>query len=50
MAHFYYVHFAFPTYFKNIFEGHVATQFMESRARPDIGGGVEYARCGRETS
>jgi 3-ketosteroid 9alpha-monooxygenase subunit A len=36
MAHFYYVHFAFPTYFKNIFEGHVATQFMESRGRPDI--------------
>jgi 3-ketosteroid 9alpha-monooxygenase subunit A len=37
MAHFYYVHFAFPTYFKNIFEGHVATQYMESRGRPDIG-------------
>ena len=43
MAHFYYVHFAFPTYFKNIFEGHVATQFMESRGRPDIGQGSQYA-------
>jgi 3-ketosteroid 9alpha-monooxygenase subunit A len=43
MAHFYYVHFAFPTYFKNIFEGHVATQYMESRGRPDIGKGSQYA-------
>ncbi len=43
MAHFYYVHFAFPTYFKNIFEGHVATQFMESRGRPDVGTGGQYA-------
>ena len=43
MAHFYYVHFAFPTYFKNIFEGHVATQFMESRGRPDIGAGSQYS-------
>jgi 3-ketosteroid 9alpha-monooxygenase subunit A len=33
MAHFYYIHFAFPTYFKNIFEGHVATQYLNSRAR-----------------
>ena len=43
MAHFYYVHFAFPTYFKNVFEGHVATQFMESRGRPDVGSGGQYA-------
>jgi len=43
MAHFYYVHFAFPTYFKNVFEGHVATQFMESRGRADIGKGGQYA-------
>ncbi|WP_183093651.1 Rieske 2Fe-2S domain-containing protein [Nocardioides stalactiti] len=35
MAHFYYVHFAFPTSFRNIFEGHTATQFMESTGRPD---------------
>jgi 3-ketosteroid 9alpha-monooxygenase subunit A len=35
MAHFYYVHFSFPTSFRNVFEGHVATQFMESKGRPD---------------
>jgi 3-ketosteroid 9alpha-monooxygenase subunit A len=39
MAHFYYVHFAFPTSFRNVFEGHVATQFMESKGRPDMAGG-----------
>ncbi|MGN6160221.1 MAG: Rieske 2Fe-2S domain-containing protein [Marmoricola sp.] len=35
MAHFYYVHFAFPTSFRNIFEGHTATQYMSSTGRPD---------------
>ena len=39
MAHFYYVHFAFPTNFRNGFEGHLATQFMESVGRPDMAGG-----------
>jgi len=39
MAHFYYVHFAFPTNFRNVFEGHQATQFMESVGRPDMAGG-----------
>ena len=39
MAHFYYVHFSFPTSFRNVFEGHVATQFMESKGRPDMSGG-----------
>lgn len=39
MAHFYYVHFAFPTSFRNVFEGHQATQFMESKGRPDVSGG-----------
>ena len=37
MAHFYYIHFAFPTYFKNVLDGHVATQYLNSRARPDKG-------------
>jgi 3-ketosteroid 9alpha-monooxygenase subunit A len=41
MAHFFYIHFAFPTYFKNIFEGHVATQYLDSRGRPDIGAGSD---------
>ncbi|MFL6105571.1 MAG: Rieske 2Fe-2S domain-containing protein [Marmoricola sp.] len=39
MAHFYYVHFSFPTSFRNVFEGHVATQYMESTGRPDKAGG-----------
>src|SRR3546814_2705938 len=30
MAHFFYIHFAFPTNFRNVLEGHMATQFMES--------------------
>ncbi|WP_309649815.1 Rieske 2Fe-2S domain-containing protein [Nocardioides sp.] len=38
MAHFFYIHFAFPTNFRNVFEGHVATQFMESTGRPDMDG------------
>jgi 3-ketosteroid 9alpha-monooxygenase subunit A len=42
MAHFFYIHFAFPTYFKNVFEGHVATQYMHSRGRPDAGQGGGY--------
>jgi 3-ketosteroid 9alpha-monooxygenase subunit A len=36
MAHFFYVHFSFPTYFKNVFEGHTATQFMKGVGREDI--------------
>ncbi|ALO13260.1 dioxygenase Rieske iron-sulfur component [Streptomyces venezuelae] len=36
MAHFFYVHYAFPTYFKNIFDGHIATQYMESAPRGDM--------------
>ncbi|MFH8730469.1 MULTISPECIES: Rieske 2Fe-2S domain-containing protein [unclassified Streptomyces] len=36
MAHFFYVHYAFPNYFKNIFDGHVATQYMESTPRGDV--------------
>ena len=39
MAHFYYVHFSFPTSFRNVFEGTQATQFMESKGRPDKTGG-----------
>ena len=35
MAHFFYVHYSFPTYFKNVFEGHVASQFMRGKARED---------------
>ncbi|GAA4481831.1 Rieske 2Fe-2S domain-containing protein [Rhodococcus olei] len=35
MAHFFYVHYSFPTYFKNVFEGQVASQFMRGQARED---------------
>ncbi|MEV6066301.1 Rieske 2Fe-2S domain-containing protein [Nocardia sp. NPDC052001] len=43
MAHFFYIHYAYPTYFKNVLEGHIATQFLETKARPDIGMGTKYA-------
>ncbi|QLL05701.1 Rieske 2Fe-2S domain-containing protein [Mycobacterium vicinigordonae] len=39
MAHFFYIHGSLPTYFKNIFEGHVATQYMNGEGRPDMGSG-----------
>src|SRR6478752_1475547 len=42
MAHFFYIHFAFPTFFKNVFEGHIATQYLNTRSRPDIGGVSNY--------
>nr|BAA25601.1 orf12 [Rhodococcus erythropolis] len=42
MAHFFYVHYSFPKYFKNIFEGHVASQYMESVGREDVISGTNY--------
>ncbi|MFI0446547.1 Rieske 2Fe-2S domain-containing protein [Actinomadura sp. 6N118] len=36
MAHFFYIHYSFPTYFKNVFEGHIAAQYMNSKSRPDV--------------
>ncbi|SDE67528.1 3-ketosteroid 9alpha-monooxygenase subunit A, partial [Rhodococcus tukisamuensis] len=42
MAHFFYVHYSMPTYFKNVFEGHTATQFMISKPRADIDNGTNY--------
>ena len=43
MAHFFYVHFAFPTFFKNVFEGHIASQYLRTRSRPDVGGASNYS-------
>jgi 3-ketosteroid 9alpha-monooxygenase subunit A len=43
MAHFFYIHFSFPVYFKNIFEGHIATQNMNSKRRPDVDVGTNYS-------
>jgi len=42
MAHFFYIHYAFPTYFKNIFEGHIATQYLNTKGRPDAGMASNY--------
>ena len=43
MAHFFYVHFGFPKYFKNVFEGHTATQYLQNHCRPDVGSmGTQY--------
>ena len=36
MAHFFYIHGSLPTHFKNIFEGHVATQYMSTGVRADL--------------
>jgi 3-ketosteroid 9alpha-monooxygenase subunit A len=36
MAHFFYIHYGLPTYFKNVFEGHIASQFLHNVGRPDI--------------
>ncbi len=44
MTHFFYIHFAFPTNFRNVFEGHMATQFMESTGRPYM----QAEACGDE--
>lgn len=38
MPHFFYIHYAFPTYFKNVFDGHIASQYLHSRGRPDVYG------------
>ena len=43
MAHFFYIHFAFPTFFKNVMEGHVVTQYLETRGRPDVSVGSAYS-------
>jgi len=43
MAHFFYVHHAYPVYFKNTLEGHIATQFMHSKGRPDIQTAASYS-------
>lgn len=36
MAHFFYIHYAYPTSFRNVFDGHTATQVMTSKSRPDV--------------
>lgn len=36
MAHFFYIHGSLPTYFKNVFEGHIATQYFDGISRDDV--------------
>jgi 3-ketosteroid 9alpha-monooxygenase subunit A len=48
MAHFFYIHFAFPTYFRNVFEGHIASQYLDTRSRADID--AESGRASRDGS
>ncbi|KRA29516.1 MULTISPECIES: Rieske 2Fe-2S domain-containing protein [unclassified Nocardioides] len=36
MAHFFYIHYSFPTYFKNVFEGTAAYQYMDGAGRDDV--------------
>ena len=49
MAHFFYIHFAFPTFFKNVFEGHIASQYLNTRSRSDVDTGSNYS-SGEETA
>lgn len=49
MAHFFYVHYALPDYFKNVFEGETAAQYMNSHGRPDIDFGSGYAESRLES-
>lgn len=44
MAHFFYIHYSFPVYFKNVFEGHIASQHMNSKPRADVDLGTNYSR------
>ncbi|MGA8254808.1 MAG: Rieske 2Fe-2S domain-containing protein [Mycobacterium sp.] len=48
MAHFFYVHYSFPTYFKNVFEGHLASQYMRSTGRDDIALRSNYTKAAGE--
>jgi 3-ketosteroid 9alpha-monooxygenase subunit A len=43
-AHFFYVHDGFPTYFKNVFEGNVASQYLTNRGRPDTNLGPAFGK------
>jgi 3-ketosteroid 9alpha-monooxygenase subunit A len=43
MAHFFYVHFAFPTRFRNVFDGHLATQYLTSKGRADVTSAGNYS-------
>ncbi|MDN5893745.1 MAG: 3-ketosteroid-9-alpha-hydroxylase subunit A [Nocardioides sp.] len=48
MAHFYYVHLNQPLHFRNIFEGHTATQEMSFKPRADMAG-EEFVNFGEDS-
>ncbi|WP_182346345.1 Rieske 2Fe-2S domain-containing protein [Tomitella gaofuii] len=48
MAHFFYVHLNQPLHFRNIFEGHIATQEMSFKPRADMAG-EDYVNFGEES-
>lgn len=50
MAHFYYVHFAMPEYFVNIFDGHTATQLSIAPIRGDVAPGLLEAMGPKQLS
>ncbi|MEV5835416.1 Rieske 2Fe-2S domain-containing protein [Nocardia sp. NPDC052112] len=50
MAHFFYIHGSLPTYFKNVFEGTVATQYFKSAARADLKGSPDKPKSLGTTS
>jgi len=42
-AHFFYIHYGLPTSFKNVFEGHIASQYLHNVGRSDVPGlGTSY--------
>jgi 3-ketosteroid 9alpha-monooxygenase subunit A len=43
MAHFYYIHKGLPTYFKNVFEGHVCTQYYSGTTQEEAAKGLPIA-------
>src|ERR1700722_819190 len=49
MAHFFYIHFALPTFFKNVLEGHIAAQYLNTRSRTDVGAGSNYSDASETT-
>ena len=50
MAHFFYIHFAFPVSFRNVFEGHIASQYLRTRSRPDVDGTSNYGPASEQST
>ncbi|MFN2538791.1 MAG: 3-ketosteroid-9-alpha-hydroxylase, partial [Mycobacteriales bacterium] len=43
MAHFYYIHKGLPTYFKNVFDGHICTQYYSGTTHEEAAKGLPIA-------